>query len=114
MVMPVCWMDAAHRLLGMGPLPAGPVVGYLARSTSAFYAMVGGLLILVSFDIARHRRALAYLGAVHVAFGLALLATDIAEGMPLFWTLAEGPANAAIGVGILVLLRGSGRKTAEP
>ena len=43
-VMPYSWMDAVHQRLGMGKLPPEPIVGYLARSTSAFYAMLGGLL----------------------------------------------------------------------
>ena len=65
-------MDAIHRWLGMGPLPDQPVVGYLARSTSAFYAMLGGLLWLVSFDLRRHRRVLIYLGVAISLFGVAL------------------------------------------
>ena len=50
---PTAWMRDIHASLGMGPLPEGPVVGYLARSTSAFYALVGGLFWLVSFDLQR-------------------------------------------------------------
>ena len=33
--MPVSWMAATHRWLGLGEMPAGPVVEYLARSVSA-------------------------------------------------------------------------------
>ena len=40
---PHSWMDGIHQWLGLGKLPESPVVGYLARSTSAFYAMLGGL-----------------------------------------------------------------------
>ena len=50
-VMPYSWMNAIHGWLGMGELPADPIVGYLSRSTSAFYALFGGLLWLVSFDL---------------------------------------------------------------
>ena len=28
-VMPFAWMKAIHRLLGMGELPEGPIIGYL-------------------------------------------------------------------------------------
>jgi len=52
---PHAWMDAIHAQMGMGQLPDAPVVGYLARSTSAFYALLGGLLwvvSLISADIA--------------------------------------------------------------
>ena len=34
--LPQAAMDAIHRSLGLGPLPEGPIVLYLARSLSAF------------------------------------------------------------------------------
>lgn len=64
--MPFSWMDAVHRYLGMGPLPAEPFVGYLARSLSAFYALLGGLLWVLSFDLHRHRAALSSLGVAFI------------------------------------------------
>ena len=57
-VAPYSWMDAIHRWLGLGILPSEPVVSYLARSTSAFYALQGGLVWVVSFDLRRHRPVL--------------------------------------------------------
>lgn len=42
-VVPYAWMNAIHQWLGLATLPDAPVVGYLARSTSAFYALFGGL-----------------------------------------------------------------------
>ena len=42
-VMPSTWMAATHRWLGLGEMPTGPVVEYLARSLSAFYAVMGAL-----------------------------------------------------------------------
>ena len=39
--MPLSWMAATHRWLGLGEMPTGPVVEYLARSLSAFYAFLG-------------------------------------------------------------------------
>ena len=33
-VMPTSWMAATHRWLGLGEMPTGPVVEYLARSLS--------------------------------------------------------------------------------
>jgi hypothetical protein len=41
--MPVSWMAATHRWLGLGEMPTGPVVEYLSRSLSAFYALMGAL-----------------------------------------------------------------------
>ena len=101
--VPYSWMDSIHADLGMGKMPDAPVVGYLARSTSAFYALLGGLLWVVSFDLQRHRRVLIYLGAASAFFGAVLLAVDLLEGMPRFWTVWEGPFVMAFGLVILTL-----------
>lgn len=102
-VMPYRWMNVTHKWLGMGELPSQPIVGYLARSTSAFYALLGGLFWLTSFDLHRHRLVLCYLGIVIVIFGAALFIIDLLEDMPLYWSLTEGPINVTFGAVILVL-----------
>jgi hypothetical protein len=112
-VMPYSWMNAIHKRLGMGELPAEPIVGYLARSTSGFYALLGGLFWLVSFDLHRHSLVLCYLGIVIVIFGAALFIIDLVEGMPLYWSLTEGPINVTFGVVIFVLSYRVGFKPAQ-
>ncbi len=102
-VMPYSWMDAIHQLLGMGKLPSEPVVGYLAPSTSAFYAMLGGLLWTSSFQLQRSLHVLGYLGKVMVVFGIVLFCIDWLERMPWFWLAAEGPVNIALGLILLIL-----------
>jgi hypothetical protein len=102
--MPYAWMDGIHRALGMGTLPATPIVGYLARSLSLFYALMGGLLLLCSFNPLKHRTVLYYLGAASIFIGMAMLGIDFAEGMPKFWKQLEGPYVTAFGILILVLL----------
>jgi len=101
-VMPYSWMNVTHKWLGMGRLPPEPIVGYLARSTSAFYALLGGLFWVASFDLHRHKLVLCYLGVVIVIFGAVLLVVDLLEGMPLYWSLTEGPVNMVFGVFILL------------
>lgn len=113
-VMPYAWMDAVHQWLGLGKLPDAPIVGYLARSTSAFYALLGGLLWVLSFDLRRHRPTLRYLGAAITVFGLTLLGVDLREGLPRFWTLWEGPLDAAFGIAILWLSGRVGQATVAP
>ena len=66
-VMPSSWMAATHRWLGLGEMPTGPVVGYLARSVSAFYAVYGALCLVVAADLERYRPLVRFLG---VAFAL--------------------------------------------
>ena len=94
-------MTAIHAALDMGPLPTAPVVGYLARSTSAFYAMIGGLFLIVSFDLVRHRTVLIYVGWTTTVFGAVLLGIDWFEGMPPSWTLSEGPFAILFGLALL-------------
>lgn len=102
-MMPYSWMNTIHQVLGMGDLPDKPVVGYLARSTSAFYALLGGLLWVLSSDLRRYRPVLCYLGGAIILFGLMLLCVDFLGGMPLWWSLAEGPFNIGFGTAVLVL-----------
>jgi len=103
--VPHSWMESIHASLGMGQLPDEPVVGYLARSTSAFYAIVGGLFWVVSFDLERHRRVLIYLGAATTCLGVVLFLVDWAEGLPRLWAIWEGPFVVAFGIVLLVLSR---------
>ena len=109
--VPYAWMNAIHDGLGMGQLPDAPVVGYLARSDSAFFAILGGLLWVLSFDPRRHRPVLVYLGAAILLFGLVLFAVDFLEGMPLWWNLWEGSANTGFGILILVFSWRLGRSS---
>ena len=108
---PESWMVAIHAELALGPLPDAPIVGYLARSTSAFYAIEGGLFWVLSFDPVRHRPVLRYLGATTALFGLVLLTVDWLEGLPLSWTLWEGPFVGLFGLAVLWL---SGHIVDEP
>lgn len=110
-VLPMRAMDAVHRALGMGPLPGQPIVEYLARSTSAFYALLGALLWALSLDLARYRPLVRGTGVAFIALGLLLLWTDIAAGLPLFWQVAEGPIDALFGT--ILVCAGRTEKPAE-
>jgi hypothetical protein len=110
-LVPYSWMNAIHEALGMGGLPSEPIVRYLARSTSAFYAAFGGLLWVLSFDPRRYRPALCYVGAATTLFGLMLFGVDMLGGLPLWWSLIEGPGNAAFGIVILCLSYRIGRQS---
>lgn len=99
---PYSWMDALHQWLGLGKMPSEPVVGYLARSTSAFYALQGRLAWVISSDLRRFRPVLIYQGVATVVFGLALGVVDWAVGLPRWWWLGEGMGAALFGAFILV------------
>lgn len=101
-VVPLRWMAAAHAWLGLGPLPPGPLVGYLARSASALYALHGALVLFLSFDVRRYGPVITFLAAAALVHGAVMLGIDLAEGMPGWWTAVEGIGFAATGAVVLV------------
>jgi hypothetical protein len=103
-VAPRAWMEEIHTALGLGVFPDTPIVWYLARSTSAFYAMMGGLYWLASFDMGRQRLLLLYLGWWTVVLGVMLCGIDLWVGLPLSWTLSEGPVVILMGLALLYLI----------
>lgn len=103
--VPYGWMNDIHRSIGLGELPDAPVVGYLARSVSAFYALFGGLFLILSFDVKRYRELLGAVGLGAALLGLALLFIDWHEGLPLWWKVWEGPFVIGVGLAIYGLSR---------
>ena len=95
-VMPFDWMNRIHQFLGMGALPDFPIVGYLTRSLSAFYALHGALLLFVAGDVRRYLPVIRFLALAAGVFGAVMLVLDRLVGMPLGWTVVEGPYVAAI------------------
>jgi hypothetical protein len=104
-VMPRHCMATTHEWLGLAELPDGPIVEYLARSLSAFYAMHGALFLMVSTDVRRYGPVITLLAVLGVALGIGLIAIDIAAGLPLYWIAIEGPFVTDASALILVLRR---------
>ena len=63
-VMPFSWMAAAHEFLGMGEMPEGAIVDYLARSLSAVYVVLGVLLWKLSFRLLENLELVRFHGYV--------------------------------------------------
>ena len=104
-LMPVSWMAATHRWLGLGERPTGPVVEYLARSLSAFYAIMGALCLVLTTDLERYRPLVRFLGLAFARMSVVLLGVDLAAGMPWWWTAFEGPPGLPVGALLLFLAR---------
>jgi hypothetical protein len=102
-VMPASWMDYCAGLMELGTLPHAPIFEYLARSLSAFYAMMGGLLWLASFDVRRYAGLVTFLAVGGVLFAPMIFIIDLSVGMPSRWAWHEGPIVLAISVVTLVL-----------
>jgi hypothetical protein len=92
-------------LAGVGEMPTGPVVEYLARSLSAFYAIMGALCLVVAADLDRYRPLVRFLGVAFALMSVVLLGVDLAAGMPWWWSASEGPGGVVFGALLFVLAR---------
>jgi hypothetical protein len=105
-VMPHHWMAEAHKFVGLEAIPEGPIVGYLARSASALYALHGAMVLFISFDVARYAPLIGFMAWAALVHGAVIIGIDLAEGLPALWRYGEGPAFAATGVLVMWLQRG--------
>lgn len=103
--LPMRTMDQIHRAIGLGPLPQGPIVEYLARSTSMFYAIHGLLVWYLASDLRRYRQLFWFYLWISLAFAAGLFLTDLSAGLPPRWTFVEGPIVAGFVVVIMLWFR---------
>lgn len=103
-VMPRSWIGWAHRQLGLGELAGGVLTEYLARSLSAFYAVVGGLLWLLSCDVRRYLPVIRYIAATWLALGMAVVAILAPHANQSFYRLIVCDAAAAWMCSLAMLL----------
>lgn len=112
--MPLSWMVATHRWLGLGEMPTTPVVEYLARSASAFYAFFGALCLVLATDLERYRPLVRFLGVAFAVMGIVFTGIDLAVGMPWWWSACEGPPGLGVGALIFLLARPNRSKPETP
>ncbi len=105
LLLPVDWMAATHRWLGLGEFPASPLVDYLTRSISGLYGIHGGLFLLVSGNVRRYAGVIRYLVVMGFVFGVLLLGIDFHARLPTYWSVGEGPLIIVISTVFLLLLR---------
>ena len=103
--MPLSWMTATHHWLGMGEMPTAPVVEYLARSLSAFYALVGALCLVMASDLERYRPLVRFFALAFIVLSILFTGVDVAAGMPWWWSASEGPGGVVFGALLFVLAR---------
>ncbi|MCB1091839.1 MAG: hypothetical protein KDL87_09925, partial [Verrucomicrobiae bacterium] len=84
------WMNRIHERMGLGPLPDLPMIGYLARSLSLFYAWLGAIALYVSFDPDRHLGLIRQFALTGLAVGVIQTGIDLLAPVPLWWTASEG------------------------
>jgi hypothetical protein len=105
MLLPVEWMAATHRWLGLGEFPRAPIVDYLTRSVSSLYGFHGVLVLIVSGDPIRYLTIVRYLGWMYILAGAFAIVIDLYAPLPWYWTAVEGPSTLLSGALILYLSR---------
>lgn len=102
---PFAWMQKIHAAIGMGELANTALMGYLTRTLSAMYAIVGAILLFVSGDLRRYLPLIRLLGVIAVAGGAGVTVLDAILHLPALWTILEGPLTIGLGVALLFLSR---------
>jgi hypothetical protein len=98
-------MARTNAWLGLGPLPDTAIVYYLARSTSALYALRGVIYFLAASDPVRYRPLIVLLGVTNIVYGVTLGGIGATAGMPAWWTWSESPFVFTTGIVLLALVR---------
>ena len=105
--MPVSWMVAIHKWLGLGEMPTDPIVEYLARSLSAFYVLIGALCLMMASDLDRFLPLVRFLGVGFIFMSVVFTGVDLVSGMPWWWSAFEGPPGVLFGAWVCYLARPS-------
>jgi hypothetical protein len=101
--LPVETMGRIHLLLGLGEMPISPIVEYLARSVSLFYALQGFILWYISSKPEVYLKFLKFYLWISYPFAIGLFFIDLNAGMPLYWIGGEAPL-ALVLITLLLLL----------
>jgi hypothetical protein len=102
-VMPFSWMESFHEQLGLGTMPNAPIVEYLARSLSAFYALLGLVFCYVSFQVPQYWNAIRWIALLLILLGAILGWIGLKSQMPLWWTFQEALPTILLGFWMLYL-----------
>jgi hypothetical protein len=104
-VMPRSWMEASHTALGLGELPAAPVLMFLIRQASYTYGAHGISLLVLASDVERFRPLVILNGIAFLIAGPVFFLIDYTSGMPWWWTIADPLSCMFFGAALLLLSR---------
>ena len=98
-------MAAIHEWLGLEEekFPKAIIVDYLARSLSAFYAIMGILYLVLARDVRAHASVITFMAWASICFGVGSIFIGLQLGFPAWWTWGEGPFIILYGAAILWL-----------
>lgn len=89
-IMPHDWMASIHQRIGLGELPDLPMVAYLSRSLSLFYAWLGLLVFRASFDVDHHLPWIRFFAITGLVVAVVQTVIDLFAPVPVWWLIAEG------------------------
>ena len=101
-LMPKSWMAIAHEWLGLGEFPQQPIAEYLARTTSALYALVGGALLICAGDVRRYGRMITFLALATAGVSVAIAVTCFND-LPAWWLAGDLLTAGGFAAIVLVL-----------
>lgn len=104
-VMPRSWMEASHAWLGLGAMPAGPVLMFMIRQASYVYGMHGISLFVLASDVEKFRPLVRLNGVSFLLAAPVFFLIDYYEGMPSWWTLMDSAGCGFFGASLLWLSR---------
>ena len=88
-VMPRSWMEIAHAWLGLGEMPAGPIIMFMIRQASFTYGLHGLSLWVIASNVERFRTLILFNGIAFLLAAPVFFLIDYTSGMPLWWTLGD-------------------------
>jgi hypothetical protein len=69
------------------------------------YAQHAVVFLFLSRNVRRYRSLISLMAVIAIASGGIMLSIDLLAGIPLFWTLIEGPGYIVLATTVLVLQR---------
>jgi hypothetical protein len=106
--MPIESMHWWHASLGLGHMPQGAIVEYLARSTAALCALYGMILLWISCDLARHVQLIRLITLTVSGLTVGCCLVMWKSGLPHWWLVGDAAANLSLFVGVLWGTRNAG------
>jgi len=102
-IMPRSWMEMTHAWLGLGDMPAAPVLMFMIRQASYTYGVHGISLWLLASNVERFRPFVILNGIAFLVAGPVFALIDYTSGLPWWWTVADSLSCMFFGAALLWL-----------
>jgi hypothetical protein len=115
-VMPLSWIEAVHQFLGLGRFPEKFLTEYLARMTSAMFAMMGALLMFLAWDVRRFAPVIKFVYFIQIPVVIAVMAVLAGRHVDIiyYWlAVIDAVFAVAFAVFALILVAKMSRLAAE-